>query len=157
MNLCEGLETKPRQETQPRHWHKLMIYVGKFVGMMTNHYRNLDVYQMAFGAAMEILELSQRFPVRGEYSITTQIRLSSRLVCVNLAKVWRKRHDRLGFVSQLNACEAEATVARSCIEFAANCGYLDVEVGREIEAQYHQILGILVGMIRDPSPWLLES
>ena len=59
-------------------------------GKITNHI-DLDVYKKAFEAAMKIFELSKQFPKEETYSLTDQIRRSSRSVCANLAEAWRKR------------------------------------------------------------------
>jgi len=71
-------------------------------------HRELDVYRMAFDAAMRIFELTKRFPVEEKYSLTDQIRKSSRSVCANIAEAWRKRRYEAAFVSKLNDAEAEA-------------------------------------------------
>lgn len=120
-----------------------------------NH-QDLKVYQMAFDAAMKIFELSKKFPVEERYSLTDQIRRSSRSVCANLAEAWRKRRYEAAFVAKLNDCEAEAAETQTWIEFAVKCNYLDVELGRELYGIYNRILGGLVNMITDPSPWLMK-
>ncbi|OUL31955.1 four helix bundle protein [Nostoc sp. 106C] len=120
-----------------------------------NH-QDLKVYQMAFDAAMKIFELSKKFPVEERYSLTDQIRRSSRSVCANLAESWRKRRYEAAFVAKLNDCEAEAAETQTWIEFAVKCNYLDVELGRELYGIYNRILGGLVNMITDPSPWLMK-
>ncbi|BAZ03320.1 S23 ribosomal protein (plasmid) [Tolypothrix tenuis PCC 7101] len=65
---------------------------------ITNH-RDLKVYQMAFDAAMKIFEVSKKFPVEERYSLTDQIRRSSRSFCANLAEAWRKRRYVAAFVA----------------------------------------------------------
>ncbi|WP_414753693.1 four helix bundle protein [Anabaena sp. CCY 9910] len=119
-------------------------------------HKDLKVYQMAFDAAMNIFELSKKFPVEERYSLTDQIRRSSRSVCANMAEAWRKRRYKAAFVAKLNDCEAEAAETQTWIEFAVKCNYLDVESGREIYATYNQILSGLVSMITNPSPWLMK-
>lgn len=120
-----------------------------------NH-KELEIYQMAFDAAMKIFEVSKKFPVEERYSLTDQIRRSSRSVCANLAEAWRKRRYEAAFVAKLNDCEAEAAETQTWIEFAVKCSYLDVEVGRELYATYNRILGGLVNMISKPEPWLMK-
>ncbi|MBW4672481.1 MAG: four helix bundle protein [Desmonostoc geniculatum HA4340-LM1] len=120
-----------------------------------NH-QDLKVYQMAFDAAMKIFEISKKFPVEERYSLTDQIRRSSRSVCANLAEAWRKRRYEAAFVAKLNDSEAEAAETQTWIEFAVKCNYLDVELGRELYGIYNRILGGLVNMITDPSPWLIK-
>ena len=124
------------------------------MGRIRTH-RELEVYQMAFEAAMEVFELSKSFPREETYSLTDQIRRSSRSVCANLGEAWRRRRYQAAFVSKLNDCEAEATETQVWLEFAVKCGYLDPAVARELYATYDTILGKLVTMIRNPHHWLI--
>ena len=71
-------------------------------------HKELGIYKKAFDAAMEIFHLSKKFPVEERYSLTDQIRRSSRSVCANLASAGRKRRYEAAFVAKLNDCEAEA-------------------------------------------------
>ncbi|NEU72352.1 four helix bundle protein [Hassallia byssoidea VB512170] len=119
-------------------------------------HEDLEVYQMAFDAAMKIFELSKKFPVEERYSLTDQIRRSSRSVCANLAEAWRKRRYEAAFIAKLNDSEAEAAETQTWLKFAVKCNYLDVETARELYATYNRVLGILVTMINNPSPWLLK-
>ncbi|MBD6621254.1 four helix bundle protein [Komarekiella sp. 'clone 1'] len=120
-----------------------------------NH-QDLETYQMAFDAAMKIFELSKKFPVEERYSLTDQIRRSSRSVCANMAEAWRKRRYEAAFVAKLNDCESEAAETQTWIEFAVKCNYIPVESGRELYGIYNRILGGLVNMITNPSPWLMK-
>ncbi|MEH1842192.1 MAG: four helix bundle protein [Nostoc sp.] len=117
-------------------------------------HKDLGIYKIAFEAAMKIFELSKKFPVEERYSLTDQIRRSSRSVCANFAEAWRKRRYEAAFVAKLNDCEAEAAETQTWIEFAVKCNYMNVEVGREVYANYNQVLSGLVNMINNPSPWL---
>ncbi|MDJ0733538.1 MAG: four helix bundle protein [Nostocaceae cyanobacterium] len=119
-------------------------------------HEDLEVYQIAFDAAMQIFELSKKFPVEERYSLTDQIRRSSRSVCANLAEAWRKRRYEAAFVAKLNDVEAEAAETQTWLKFAVKCNYLDVETGREIYATYNRVLSILVTIINNPSPWILK-
>jgi four helix bundle protein len=118
-------------------------------------HEELDVYQMAFKAAMRIYEMSKRFPREETYSLTDQIRRSSRAVCSNIAEAWRKRRYEAAFVSKLNDAEAEAAETQTWLRFAMECGYLAVEVGQELHQTYDYIIGKLVNMIINPQPWLM--
>jgi four helix bundle protein len=118
-------------------------------------HKDLEVYQMAFDTAMKIFDLSKQFPVEERYSLTDQIRRSSRSVCANLAEAWRKRRYEAAFVAKLSDCEAEAAETQTWIEFAVKCNYLDVESGREIYATYNRVIGGLVSMINNTSVWLI--
>ena len=120
-------------------------------------HRELDVYKLSFDVATKIFESSKKFPKEELYSLTNQIRRSSRSVCANLAEAWRKRRYEGAFISKLSDAEAEAAETQVWIEFAIKCGYLDVETARELYRIYDQILGKLVTMISNPSPWLLPT
>lgn len=119
-------------------------------------HRELEVYQLGFDAAILIFELSKKFPVEEKYSLTDQIRRSSRSVCANLAEAWRKRRYRAAFISKLSDSEAEAAETQTWIQFAVHCNYLELEAGRELYSTYNQILGKLVKMGNNPSPWLMQ-
>ena len=117
----------------------------------------LRVYRQAFESAMKIFRISKSFPVEERYSLTDQVRKSSRSVCSNIAEAWRKRRYDAAFVAKLNDSEAEASETQTWIDFAVKCGYLDKNQGDSIRAEYDIILGQLVSMIRNPSPWLLKK
>ncbi|BAY81316.1 S23 ribosomal protein [Calothrix parasitica NIES-267] len=120
-------------------------------------HEDLEVLQLAFDTAMKIYESSKKFPVEERYSLTDQIRRSSRSVCANLAEAWRKRRYQAAFIAKLNDSEAEAAETQIWIKFAVKCKYLEVESGREIYANYNQILGGLVKMINNSSIWILKK
>ncbi len=119
-------------------------------------HRDLEVYQMAFEAAMRIFELTKRFPKEEIYSLTGQIRRASRSVCANIAEAWRKRRYEAAFVSKLSDAETEAAETQVWLEFSVKCGYLDAEIGRELYATYDNILGKLVNMIQHPEQWVIK-
>jgi four helix bundle protein len=119
-------------------------------------HEELEAYKIAFDAAMTIYQLSKKFPVEERYSLTDQIRRSSRSVCANLAEAWRKRRYEAAFIAKLNDSEAEAAETQTWIKFAVKCEYLDIEMGREIYSTYNRVLGILVSIINNPSPWLIK-
>lgn len=121
-----------------------------------NQHRDLEIYKIAFASALQIWEISKRFPVEERYSLTDQIRRSSRSVCANLAEAWRKRRYEAAFVAKLNDCEAEAAETQTWIEFAVHFHYLEPEIGRELYRAYNQVLSGLVKMIANPSPWWMR-
>lgn len=121
----------------------------------THH--DLEVYQRAFELAMEIFQKSKSFPREERYSLTDQVRRSSRSVCANLAEAWRKRRYEASFLSKLSDAEAEGAETQVWLEFAVQRGYLEVEVGQELSASYDNILGKIVTLINNPQPWLLPG
>jgi four helix bundle protein len=116
---------------------------------------DLEVYKRAQSAAMTLFELSKRFPKEEVYSLTNQIRRSSRSVCGNLAEGWRKRRYPPAFVSKLTDSEAEAAETQSWLEFAVKCGYLERSKGAAIYKEYDAIIAMLVDMIRHIDQWKL--
>jgi len=125
-------------------------------GKIENH-TDLQVYQKAFEAAMEIFELSKSFPKEETYSLTDQMRRSSRSVCANLAEGWRKRRYEAMFISKLADAEGEAAETQVWLEFAVKCKYLKREEAASLYAVYREIIGTLVNMINHPESWVLRK
>jgi four helix bundle protein len=123
---------------------------------ITRH-QDLDVYKRSFQAAMRVFEVSKQFPKEETYSLTDQIRRSSRSVCANLAEAWRKRRYEAAFVSKLNDGEAEAAETQTWIEFAVRCKYLSREQGKVLFKTYDEVISMLVAMINNSSTWVLPS
>jgi four helix bundle protein len=106
---------------------------------------------------MELFKYSKQFPRDETYSLTDQVRRSSRSVRANLAEAWRRRRYRAAFVNKLNECEGEAAETQTWIEFAVRCGYLDREIGKTLYQEYDEVLRLLVSMLCNPDPWLLPE
>lgn len=123
---------------------------------MIQSHEELEVYKLAFDAAMRIFRLTRNFPADERYSLTDQIHRSSRSVCSNIAEAWRKRRYEAAFVSKLNDAESEAAETQTWLRFSVACGYLSKEAGEELYQTYDHILGKLVNMIANPHPWLME-
>lgn len=118
---------------------------------------DFDVYQRAFDAAMEIFQSSKSFPTEEKYSLTDQVRRSSRSVCANLAEAWRKRRYPAAFIAKLSDSEAEAAETQTWIQFAVKCEYLNADEARELYNEYDNIIGMLVNMITSPEKWTLNK
>lgn len=131
--------------------------VGEQKVKLIRRHHELEVYQTAFDVAMEIFVLSKSFPVEERYSLTDQIRRSSRAICANIAEAWRRRRYEGTFVLRLNDAEAEAAETQTWLAFAVKCGYLPPEAGRELFVTYDNILGKLVNLINNPKAWLLKK
>lgn len=125
------------------------------MGQKIQTHRDLEVYQKAFTAAMQIFELSKSLPTEETYSLTDQIRRSSRSVCANLAEAWRKRRYERSFISKLSDVESEAAETQVWLEFAVKCGYLDREIALELYHTYDEIIRTVVGMINHPEKWVI--
>src|SRR5215471_14318216 len=110
----------------------------------------LEVYKKAFQVAMDIFRLSKAFPKEETYSLTDQIRRSSRSVCANLAEAWRKRRYQAAFIAKLSDAEAEVAETQVWLEFAVKCDYIDRQLARALYERYERALGTIVGMINHP-------
>ena len=118
-------------------------------------HKDLRVFQTAFKAAMEIYRLSKLFPVEEKYSLTDQVRRSSRSVCANSAEAFRKRRYPKNFVSKLSDCEAEAAETQVWLDFALACDYISIEDYEKLYKEYDMIIGMLVKMMLEPEKWNL--
>ena len=121
-----------------------------------NH-RDLVVYRKAFDVSMAIFQMSKSFPVEERYSLTDQIRRSSRSVCANLAEGWRRRRYEGAFVDKFSVAESEAAETQVWLEFAVECGYCSREPARALYQTYNEIIAMLVTMINQPQTWLITT
>jgi four helix bundle protein len=110
--------------------------------------RDLEVYRRAFAAAMKIYQITKQFPADEKYSLTDQIRRSSRSVCSNLAEGWRKRRYEAVFINKLSDAGQEAAETQTWLEFALSCGYVSNEFFDDLNSEYEQIFAMLNGMER---------
>ena len=124
---------------------------------LIKYHWQLDVYRLAIETAMEIFKLSKSFPTEERYSLTDQIRRSSRSVSAQLAEAWRRRKYEAVFVNKLNESEGEAAETQGWLEYAVKCGYMTAPVGRQLHRNYDRILGKLVNMGNNPKRWILAK
>jgi four helix bundle protein len=125
--------------------------------MAVKDYTELRVYQMAFEAAMQIFGLTKSFPREELYSLSDQIRRSSRAVCSNIAEAWRKRRYEGAFVSKLSDSDAEAAETQVWLDFALKCGYINTETHAALYDRYDHICRQLAKMMADSGTWLLRE
>ncbi|MBW1671511.1 MAG: four helix bundle protein [Deltaproteobacteria bacterium] len=110
-------------------------------------YRDLKVYQLAYQLALDIFEITKSFPGEEKYSLTDQIRRSSRSIPANLAEAWKKRRYEKAFVSKLVDCASEAGETEVWLNFAKDFGYLREDRYRELIDKYDEINRMVYGMI----------
>ena len=120
---------------------------------LVTHFEELRVYQQAFEAAMEIFELSKGWPSEERYSLTDQIRRSSRSVCANVAEAWRKRRYVAHFVSKLSDADTEAAETQVWLDFALRCQYMGQGEHDRLYQAYDTICGGLVKMMANAESW----
>ncbi len=119
-------------------------------------HRDLKVYQLAFEAALQIHEISKSFPSEEKYSLTDQVRRSSRSVSANLAEAWRKRRYKNHFISKLSDSEAEAGETQVWLEFSMAFKYIDERTYNELCDKYEHIIAMLINMSNSPENWLIK-
>ena len=109
-------------------------------------YRDLDVYKKAFKSAMQIYDISKSFPDEEKYSLTNQIRRSSRSVCSNLAEAWRKRKYIAAFKNKLTDSMMEAAETQTWLEFCLACNFIEKSTFESMDKEYEDILKMLNSM-----------
>jgi four helix bundle protein len=124
------------------------------MGNIQSH-KDLQVWQDAMTAAMDIFHMTKAFPAEEKYSLVDQMRRSSRSVAANLAEAWRKRRYEAAFKSKLNDSEAEASETQTWIEVALRCAYIDKQTAENLDRKYEHILARLVTMNRDVENWTI--
>ena len=120
-------------------------------------HNDLRVYQLAFSSAMEIFNLSLNFPKEEKYSLTDQIRRSSRSVCANITESWRKRRQAKYFEFKLSDAEGEAAETQNWLDFAFACKYIDESVYKDLSQKYDNIIGMIVNMITYSEKWTIKK
>src|SRR5687767_13597069 len=124
--------------------------------MQINSAKDLTVYKKGYELAMKLFKLSQRFPSEEKFALTSQIRRSSRSVCLNLREAWAKRRYEAHFVSKLTDCDGENSETSSSLDFARDCKYITVECHSELTTLCHQIGKMLGSVIKNPAPFLVR-
>jgi four helix bundle protein len=125
--------------------------------MQINSAKDLIVYQRAYALSMRVFELSKRFPDDERFALTSQIRRSSRSICLNLREAWAKRRYVAAFVAKLTDCDGENSETDSALDFARDCGYVTSDEHAELTAMGTEIGRMLGAMIQNPKKFLLTD
>ena len=123
--------------------------------MKIRTHKDLKVYQLAFEAAMEILEITKSFPREERYSLVDQMRRSSRSVAANISEAFRKRRYEKAFISKLSDSEGEAAETQVWLDFSLSCKYIDKQTHDMLFDKYDHIIAMIVNMINQPGKWTL--
>ncbi|SDI21695.1 four helix bundle protein [Winogradskyella thalassocola] len=113
-------------------------------------FQDLLAYRKGFDLAMKILSVSKSFPKEETYSLTDQIRRSSRSVCANMAEAYRKRLYPKHFISKLTDCDAENSETQTWLEFSLASNYISTEQFNELTEQSIEVGKLINYMIRNP-------
>ena len=119
--------------------------------------KDLRVYQKAYGLAMEIFNISKTWPGEEKFSLTDQIRRSSRSVCANLREAWSKRRYEAHFISKLTDADGENSETDTWLDFARDCGYLSVSDHSRLAKECKEIGAMIGAILNDPTPFLLKG
>ena len=118
--------------------------------------KDLDVYKKAFVLSMEIFDLSKIWPSEEKYSLTDQIRRSSRSVCANLREAWAKRRYERHFISKLTDCDGENSETDTWLDYALACGYLSNDRYKRLTLLSSEIGKMLGSMINNPNSFIIN-
>jgi four helix bundle protein len=113
-------------------------------------HERLNVYRLAYRLAMEVFEVSKKFPKEEMFSLTDQVRRSSRSVCANTREGYRKRLYPKSFISKMIDVDGEATETTVHIRLAHDCGYISEEAYNYFKAEYLLVGKMINGMIQHP-------
>jgi len=119
-----------------------------------NPAKDLAVYKTAYELAMKIFEVSNRFPTEEKFALTSQIRRSSRSVCLNLREAWAKRRYEAHFVNKLTDSDGENSETDSSLDFARDCEYISTDEHRALTSKCAEIGRMLSGMMKKSSSFL---
>jgi four helix bundle protein len=113
-------------------------------------FRDLIVYQKSYKLAMEVFEVTKTYPKEEKYSLTDQIKRSSRSIPSNIAEAWVKRKYPKSFVSKLLDSLAEEAETEVWIDMSFDCKYIDDESHNSLLERYNEIAKMLNSMINTP-------
>ena len=116
--------------------------------MQIDSAKELSVYKSAYKLAMDIFEMTKAFPSDEIYALTSQIRRSSRSVCLNLREAWAKRRYEAHFLSKLTDCDGENSETDSSLDFAKDCGYLSAQKHQQLASACAEIGRMLGAMMK---------
>ncbi len=122
-----------------------------------NSAKDLRVYKKAYALAMEIFHISKRWPSDEKYSLTDQIRRSSRSVCSNLRETWSKRRYEAHFISKLTDADGENSETDTWLDFAKDCKYISEEDHHRLTNECKEVGAMLGSMIKNPTSFLFKS
>ncbi len=118
--------------------------------MGVENFRQTKVYKLAYELAMEIFELSKLFPKEETYSLTDQVRRSSRSVCANIGEAYRKKLYPAHFVSKATDADTENTETGIWIDFSYSCKYISGEIHNKLCSKNEEIGRLIHHMITHP-------
>jgi four helix bundle protein len=120
-------------------------------------FKDLIVYQKAYKLAMEIFEISKGFPKEETYSLTDQIRRSSRSVTSCIAESWAKRRYIKSFISKLTDSLGEEYETEVWLDYSGDSEYIQNQKHNELINGYDEVRKMLISMINNPEKWITKT
>jgi len=117
-------------------------------------YKDLLAFKKAFLLAMKIFEISKRFPKEEIYSLTDQVRRSSRSVCANFAEAFRRRKYPAHFLSKLSDSDAEHAEIDVWLDFAFACKYITETEHKELKTDHEEVGRLIGDIIKNPQKYM---
>ena len=136
MRSEEGVKRKRKQEEEE---------MGQI-----NSFRDLIVYQKAYKLAMDIFEITKTFPKEEKYSLTDQMRRSSRSVTAGIAEAWSKRMYVKHFVSKLTDALGEEYETEVWLDYSKDCKYIEMTTHAGLLDEYDEVRKMLIAMTNNP-------
>lgn len=127
------------------------------MGVRLNSAKDLEVYKKGYRLAMRVFQLSRSFPAEERFALTSQVRRSSRSVCLNLREAWAKRRYEAHFISKLTDCDGENGETDSSLDFAKDCGYITQREHGDLTSICQEIGKMLGSLINNPGPFLISN
>ncbi len=115
-----------------------------------NSFRDLIVFQKAYKLAMDIFKITKSFPKEEKYSLTDQIRRSSRSITTNIAEAWAKKIYIKHFVSKLSDSLGEEYETEVWLDYSRDCEYINMETYEKLITVYDEVRKMLISMINNP-------
>jgi four helix bundle protein len=119
--------------------------------------KELIVYKKAYELSMQIFHMTKRFQTEERFALTSQIRRSSRSVCMNLREVWAKRRYPAHFVSKLTDCDGENGETDTSLDYARDCQYITEALYGKLKQLNDEVGRMLGAMIAKPGGFLLTT
>ena len=118
-----------------------------------NSFRDLIVYQKAYKLAMEIFEISKGYPKEEKYSLTDQMRRSSRSVTSNIAEAWARKKYVKSFVNKLTDSLGEEYETEVWLDYSRDTKYITPQKHFELMNDYDEVRKILISILNHPEKW----
>ena len=120
---------------------------------MAGSFRDLTVFKKAFALAMDIFNITKKFPIEEKFELTNQIRRSSRAICRAIGEGYRKRQYPKHFSSKMSDADMENTETQISLDFAKNCKYISQAEYQELLNKLEEVGRMLNHMVRNPEKY----